>query len=130
MSQEKIHNLLLSRLTTFPTHRAYANHLECDEAELSRIVNGKQLISHRILVDLLTHVLTNPPQTFTTYVDEYGSTVITDGNPIDVEDDVADLIFARPDCVFHYCPNPKQCQASDRCFSPLEEKSNDPQIPT
>jgi plasmid maintenance system antidote protein VapI len=57
MSQEKIHNLLLSRLSTFPTHRAYANHLDCDEAELSRIVNGKQLISHRILVDLLTHVL-------------------------------------------------------------------------
>jgi plasmid maintenance system antidote protein VapI len=50
-----IHNLLLSRLSTFPTHRAYAKYLECDEAELSRIVNGKQLISHRILVDLLTH---------------------------------------------------------------------------
>jgi hypothetical protein len=52
-----IHNLLLSRLSTFPTHRAYAKYLDCDEAELSRIVNGKQLISHRILVDLLTHQL-------------------------------------------------------------------------
>jgi plasmid maintenance system antidote protein VapI len=57
MSNNPIHNLLLSRLSTFPTHRAYAKYLDCDEAELSRIVNGKQLISHRILVDLLTHVL-------------------------------------------------------------------------
>jgi plasmid maintenance system antidote protein VapI len=55
MTNNPIHNLLLSRLTTFPTHRAYAKYLDCDEAELSRIVNGKQLISHRILVDLLTH---------------------------------------------------------------------------
>jgi hypothetical protein len=61
MTNNPIHNLLLSRLSTFPTHRAYAKYLDCDEAELSRIVNGKQLISHRILVDLLTQLTTPFP---------------------------------------------------------------------
>jgi hypothetical protein len=26
--------------------------------------------------------------------------------------------YARPDCVFHYCPEPEVCQADSRCHQP------------
>lgn len=53
-TEAKIYLMLLARLDQFPTRRAYAAHLDCDEAVLSRMVARSKPVSRKVLVDLIS----------------------------------------------------------------------------
>lgn len=38
--------------------------------------------------------------------------------PILKNDPPKESVYVRHECIFHYCPNPEGCKASNKCHSP------------